>query len=330
VPGWYCSLTGWYLGSLLVANQVWIVVLSYYLFKLVVRGDKSHIREQILPLVCWGIPMTYHFLPLLGYPGGPFGKTRGELWGLSYGPREAWCYIRNANYIWLNLFLAVPAMVAFVASAVLYAFVIRKMNQVQATASAYLEKTVKAKKQSIDKKNQRRLLGYPAIFFVQWICLCIEFILVWAGANEKTLVIADIATVATINISGFLNCIWFVYFENLVQKYQAYLNGQEPFSLDSMQGSDQSAGSNGGSSASGQSGAESRKEEPSDELPGFKDGKEAGEGRSHRHRHRDDDGAGGERKSSRSRSRSHSRGRRSRRDRKASTEDKKHEMTSVE
>jgi hypothetical protein len=58
---------------------------------------------------------------------------------ISYGPREAWCYIRNASMtcfcntatrcalkqsderlrsildpVWLNLFLAVPAMAAFI------------------------------------------------------------------------------------------------------------------------------------------------------------------------------------------------------------------------
>lgn len=159
-------MRSWYLGTLLVANQLWLIVFSYYLYKLVVKLDKTHVREQLLPLICWGIPALIHFLPLLGFPGGPLGGTRDEQWGLSYGPREAWCYIRNANYVWLNLFLAVPAVVSFGIVAVLYAFVLSRMQAVSKEARNFMGDASKLEKMQKDRSNQKRVRA-PWL----WCCL---------------------------------------------------------------------------------------------------------------------------------------------------------------
>lgn len=65
--------------------------------------------------------------------------------------------------VWLNLFLAIPAMVAFIVCFVLYVLIIRKMSTVHGNASEYLDKSIKAKKQKLDQKNQR--LCFPAFWF---------------------------------------------------------------------------------------------------------------------------------------------------------------------
>ena len=64
---------------------------------------------------------------------------------------------------------------------------------------------------------------------VQWLALVVEFSLVWGGAASKTLVVSDIFTVATINISGFLNFVWFSYNEKLWTRFSAHFRGEDPW-----------------------------------------------------------------------------------------------------
>lgn len=50
-------------------------------------------------------------------------------------------------------------------------------------------------KKELSWRFQKRLMGYPAIFFIQWLPLIIEFACVWAGASNYAITVIDIFTV---------------------------------------------------------------------------------------------------------------------------------------
>lgn len=131
------------------------------------------------------------------------------------------------------------------------------------------------------------MIGYPMIFLVQWLALVVEFILVWAGASSKTLVVADIFTVGTINISGFLNGLWFAYNEKLLKRYRLWLRNEDPWegeAATAKSGASSASVKSGASSGASGRGGDSSEEDDNDTNDGSAQHKR-GEGKSRRHRH---------------------------------------------
>eukprot|EP01108_Squamamoeba_japonica_P003877 TRINITY_DN309_c0_g2_i1.p1 TRINITY_DN309_c0_g2~~TRINITY_DN309_c0_g2_i1.p1 ORF type:complete len:120 (-),score=63.39 TRINITY_DN309_c0_g2_i1:97-456(-) len=92
--------------------------------------------------------------------------------------------------------------------------------------------------------------------------------LVWGGADYKTLVISDIVTVSTVNLSGILNCIWFSYNEKLFQRYRSHFAGEDPWAgeMTNASGASMAPGSST-SSKSGHSDTSSREHDEFFEKP---------------------------------------------------------------
>jgi len=223
VPGGVCQAAGWWIGTFLVGNVAWMIILVYYLHKLIVRQKQNHIPEVIIVLLGWTIP-NYHLIPLIQFDT------------LSYGPRGNWCYILDSQPVWQSVFLAIPTYLGFFIVSLLYSHIAYTIGKVGRDVEKYSKNPERVNRRW---KYQRRFLGYPVIFLIQWLPLVIEFAEVWGGASLYAITITDIFTVAFINASGIMNCLWLAYNEKLWKRYKAL------FFPDGDSNSTSSAGSRG-------------------------------------------------------------------------------------